>query len=63
MPAPTFDTVKAGGHKEMSSFLADQLRPRIFEPKCAGEGGVAGFAGSQPMSTAVNMQPKETSEI
>jgi hypothetical protein len=41
----------------MSSILADrQYRPRI-EPKC-GRLGVVAVAGSQPMSTAVHMEPK-----
>ncbi len=34
-----------GGHKEMSSILADLL---VYEPKCGGRG----VAESQPMSTA-----------
>ncbi len=29
----------------------------VYEPKCEGRGG-GGVAGSQPMSTAVNMEPK-----
>ncbi len=41
-----------GGHKEMSSILADQKRP---SPNAGGGGGVA---GPQPMSTAVHMEPK-----
>ncbi len=45
---PLFDS---GGHKEMSSILADQQRP---EPRYRGKGGVA---GSKPMSTAVHMEP------
>ncbi len=39
----------AGGHKEMSSVLADQWR-LVFEPK--------GVAGSHPMSPGVHMEPK-----
>ncbi len=30
----------------------------VYEPKCGG-GGVAGVAGSQPMSTAVHRRPNE----
>ncbi len=43
-------------HKEMSSILAEQKRPRIFV--LMGGGG-----GSQPMRTAVHLEPKETLEI
>ncbi len=44
-----------GGHKEMSSILADHaIAPSYLSPKCGGEG----VAGSQPMSTAVHMEPK-----
>jgi hypothetical protein len=32
----------------------------VYEPKCWVGGG--GVAGSQPMSTAVQMEPKKTSE-
>ncbi len=33
----------------------------VYEPKCGGGGG--GVAGSQPMSTAVHMEPKNFLEI
>jgi hypothetical protein len=42
------------GHKEMSSILPDQQRPRILTQNAGG----GGIAGSQPMSTAVHMEPK-----
>ncbi len=34
----------------------------VYEPKRGGRGG-GGVAGSQPMSTAVHIEPKETFEI
>jgi hypothetical protein len=40
----------AGSYKEMSSVMA----ALVYEPKCGG----GGVAGSQPMSTAVHMEPK-----
>jgi hypothetical protein len=46
----------AGGHKEMSSILADQWRSH--EPKCWGTGG-GGVAGPQPTSTAVHIEEEE----
>jgi hypothetical protein len=46
-----------GGHKEISSVLAD----RINEPKCGGRGG--GIARSQPMSTAVHMETNNFGEL
>ncbi len=51
-----FNKFVTGGYKEMSSILADQLRPRPMSPNTEGEGGVA---GSQPMSTAVHRSPNE----
>ncbi len=42
-----------GDYKEMSSIFADSAL--VYESKCGGKGGVA---GSQPMSTAVHMEPK-----
>ncbi len=45
-----------GGHTEMWSFLADQLRPRSSYMSPNADGGL--HAGSQPMSTAVHMEPK-----
>ncbi len=48
-------TFHSGGHKEMSSILADQQRPRIFN---AGGGGGGGIAGSQRMGTSVYRVPK-----
>jgi hypothetical protein len=52
----TIRRLEAGGHKEMSSILADQKRPRNMSPN-AGEEGVA---GSQPMRrcTSRDMEPK-----
>jgi hypothetical protein len=47
---PDPDHIRAGGHKKMSSILADQWRSR----KCAQMRGKGGVAGSQPMSTAVH---------
>ncbi len=49
-----FSLPEAGGHKETSSILADQLRLSIWA-QFGGGGGVAGF---QPMSTVVHMEPK-----
>ncbi len=40
----------AGGHKEMSSILADQYRPSLLAQMRGG-----GAVGSHPMSTAVHM--------
>ncbi len=42
------------GHKEMSSFLADQKRRSIWAQKW-GEGGECGVSA---MSTGVHMEPK-----
>jgi hypothetical protein len=39
----------------MSSILAD-YSAFVYEPKCGGGGG--GVAGSQPMNTAVHMEPQ-----
>jgi hypothetical protein len=39
-PFPFAKVLSAGGHKEMSSILADQQR-LIYKPKCRG-GGIAG---------------------
>jgi hypothetical protein len=44
-----------GGHKEMSSILADQKRSRMWA-QMRGKG--EGVAGPQPMSTAVHVEPK-----
>ncbi len=46
--------IQSGGHKEMSSILADQLRQLSLNPG----GGVGDVAGSQLMSTAVHKEPK-----
>jgi hypothetical protein len=35
----------------------------VYEPKCGGQGGGGGVAGSQPMSTTVHMEHKYTLEI
>jgi hypothetical protein len=42
---------RSGGHKEMSSILANQLCPRIGAQMRGG-----GVAGPQPMSKAVHMR-------
>ncbi len=44
---------KSGGYKKMSSILADQQRPRIWA-QCGG----GAVVGSQPMGTAVHIEPK-----
>ncbi len=31
----------------------------VYEPKCVGGGGGGGVAGSQPMSSAVHMEPNK----
>jgi hypothetical protein len=49
--------VQPGSHKEMSSILADHYHPRIWA-QMQGDGGGGGVAGSQPMSPAVDMEPK-----
>jgi hypothetical protein len=52
-----FDT---GGYYEMSFILADQYSVLVYEAKFGwreGE-GVAWVLGSQPMSTAVHLEPK-----
>jgi hypothetical protein len=36
----------------------DRPIPPSYEPKCGGRDGGGGVAGSQPMSTAVHMEPK-----
>jgi hypothetical protein len=46
---------QSGGQKEMSSILADQMSPNA--------GGGKKVTGSQPVSTAVNMEPKQCLEI
>jgi hypothetical protein len=38
----------------MSSILAEEKRPILYEPKCGEGGRGGGFAGSQPMSTAMH---------
>jgi hypothetical protein len=50
-----FEDLTPVGYKEMSSILADQSA-LVYEPKWRGRGW--GIAGSQPMSTAVHMEPK-----
>ncbi len=47
------DYEPAGGHKEMSSILADQYIASSGE-----QGGGGEVAGSQPMSTAVHLELK-----
>ncbi len=52
---------QTGDNKEMSSVLADQLRPRtsiVYEPKCVGR-----VAVPQLMSIAVHKEPKYTLEF
>jgi hypothetical protein len=46
--------VPAKGHKEMSSIFWLTNRTLVYEPN-GGEGGMGEFAGSQPMSTAVQI--------
>ncbi len=46
----------AGGHKEMSSVLAEKIAPSHMSPNAGGWGG--GGVGSKPMSTAVHMDPE-----
>ena len=55
VPADVDNTFHPGSYKEMSSILADQQRPSYMSPNAGGGGGVA---GSQPMRTAVHMEPK-----
>ncbi len=58
-PCMVYKPVKPGGHKKCRlSWLTNSAL--VYEPKCGGRGG---FAGSQPMSTAVHnvqlhMEPK-----
>ncbi len=47
---------RTGGHKEMSSALAEPIAPSYTSPNAGGRGG--GVAGSPLMSTAVLMEPK-----
>ncbi len=51
----SIDLYLAGGHKELSSILADPIKRRRLWAHMWGGGGIA---GSQPMSTAVQMEPK-----
>ncbi len=48
------DLYLTGGYKEMSSILADQMAPLYMSPNAGG------VAESQPMSTAIHMEPKLT---
>ncbi len=51
----------ARGSQRDGIYLANQKHPRTqYEPKC---GEWEGVVGSQPMSTAVHMEPKKTLKI
>jgi hypothetical protein len=53
------DNFAQGVSKKMSSILARPIAPSYVSPNAGGRG----VAGSQPMSTAVHMEPKQTLEI
>ncbi len=49
------DTLYQGGYKEMSSILADQYRPSLYEPKC---GGLRGLSQWEQLCTSRDMESK-----
>ncbi len=50
--------IDTSGHKDMSSILADQYLHPSYSIWAQMRGGGGRVAGSQPMSTAVHMEPK-----